>query len=102
MPSAGKTAGNFFRTERCAMPTYQYLSVGLVLCPGPAEAINTPKGLESFFYLIFQRPKIRMHYVESGQIASLSCWLAAAARTAWGQQATQRTASTGMSGRIPI
>ena len=31
-------------------PTYQYLSAGLVFCPGPSEAINTPKGLESFFY----------------------------------------------------
>jgi hypothetical protein len=31
-------------------PTYQYLSAGLVVCLRPAEAINTPKGLESFFY----------------------------------------------------
>jgi hypothetical protein len=36
--------------KRGAMPTYQYLSAGLVLCPGPAEAINTPKGLESYFF----------------------------------------------------
>src|SRR6516164_760925 len=69
--------------ERCITTsrlTYQYRSAGLVLCPGPAEAINTPKGLESFFYSIFHRLKIRMHYVESGQIVSFSCWLAAAAR----------------------
>jgi len=39
-------------------PTYQYLSAGLVFCPGPAKAINTPKGLESFFYYIFQRMKM--------------------------------------------
>ena len=52
-------------------PTYQYLSAGLVFCPGPAEAINTPKGLGSCLLLVFQRLKIRMRYVESGQIASL-------------------------------
>ena len=62
-------------------PTYPHVSAGLVFCPGPSEAINAPKGLESIFYSIFQRLKIRMRYVESEQIASLSCWLAAAALT---------------------
>jgi len=38
-----------FVNARRHISTYP-LDAGLVLCPEPAEAINTPKGLESFFY----------------------------------------------------
>jgi hypothetical protein len=39
-------------------PTYQYLlSAGLVFCPGPAEAISTPKGLRVLLLLSLSTPE---------------------------------------------
>ena len=43
-----------------------------------------------------------MHHVESGQTASLSCWLAAAAPTAWVSRPRSGLLRPEMSGRIPI
>jgi hypothetical protein len=90
-------------------PTYQYLlSAGLVFCPGLAEAISTSKGLESFFYEIFQLlldlSTPEDSYALSGIWANSKSLLLTRSSRAdrVGQQATQRTASTGMSGRIPI
>jgi Crp-like helix-turn-helix domain len=55
-----------------------------------AEIIGTTRSRVSFFMNRFRdlgfieyNGQILVHYVESGQIASLSCWLAAAAPTAW-------------------